>query len=194
MIIGLTGPIGSGKTEAVKIFRKHDFHIIEADSIGHEILSLPDVIKKLTACFGKDILQNGKIDRKKLRKTSFSSRKNLKRLDSITHPEIKKAIKVKLNKLSKRKKVIIDAALLERIGLLPLVDMVVFVRSSKKKRFSRLVGSRKIKAVEIKACMRLQPSDKEYQKVSDIVISNEGNIIDFRRAVREIVGYLICHI
>jgi dephospho-CoA kinase len=190
MIIGLTGPIGSGKTEAVKIFKKYGFYVIEADKIGHKILALSHVKKKLISCFGKDIVQKGKINRIKLRKAAFSNKKNLKLLNSITHPEIKKTVKMKLISLSKKRKIVIDAALLKQIGLIPFVDLVIFIKSSSKNRLSRTVRSRKLKAVEARRIMKLQPSDRQYQSVSDVVITNDGSIKDFRRAVREFVKYL----
>lgn len=190
MIISLTGPIGSGKTEAVKIFKKYGFYIIEADKIGHKILALSHVKKKLISSFGKDIVKKGKINKIKLREAAFSNKKNLNLLNSITHPEIKKTIKMKLIGLSKKRKIVIDAALLKKIGLIPFVDLVIFIKSSSKNRLSRIVKSRKLKAVEARRIMKLQPSDKEYQGVSDVVITNDGRINDFREAIAEFIGWV----
>ena len=40
MIIGITGPIGSGKTTVAKIFSKHHFNRIDADEIGHQMKTI----------------------------------------------------------------------------------------------------------------------------------------------------------
>ena len=39
LIIGITGSIGSGKTTAAKLFSKHGYNRIDADEIGHQIIT-----------------------------------------------------------------------------------------------------------------------------------------------------------
>ena len=77
-----------------QIFRKIGFKVISADEIGHNLLEDKSIIKKLVRIFGNRIITDGAIDRKKLGKSVFSDYKNLKKLNEVLHPEIRKKIKL----------------------------------------------------------------------------------------------------
>src|SRR3989339_536748 len=96
MIIGLTGPMGSGKTKAAQILKEKGAYVIEADKIAHDLLDVPQVLKKIVKAFGPVILSNKKIDRKKLGDLVFNNPKKLKILNGILHPLIIKEIKKKI--------------------------------------------------------------------------------------------------
>ena len=42
MIVAITGYIGVGKTTTADIFGHHGWHVVEVDSLGHELLDGPD--------------------------------------------------------------------------------------------------------------------------------------------------------
>ncbi len=72
MIIGLTGGIGTGKSSAVEYFIKYGAIVIDADKISKNVTDSKEIIEKIEKEFGKEYINNGKIERKKLRKqTSF---------------------------------------------------------------------------------------------------------------------------
>ena len=99
--IGLTGGIGSGKSTVSNILATLGAHIIDADSVGHEIY-LPGKAawKQVTEAFGQEIVaEDQTIDRKKLGAIVFSSPDVLARLNAIVHPimfeEIRQRIQAK---------------------------------------------------------------------------------------------------
>ena len=94
-IIGITGGIGSGKTAVLDIMqRDYGAFIMEADALAHRLMepgqiSYNDIVEH----FGRDILdEDSRIDRAKLSAVVFSDQKQLDILNSITHPNVKKAI------------------------------------------------------------------------------------------------------
>ncbi|WP_263330882.1 dephospho-CoA kinase [Paraclostridium sp. AKS73] len=91
LVIGLTGNIGCGKSSLSKILEQNYFDIIDADLISREIMNNSDLLKKVFATFGDDIKRNdGTLDRKKLGEIVFNDDKKLIKLNSLTHPAIKK--------------------------------------------------------------------------------------------------------
>src|SRR3989344_8046141 len=117
MIIGITGPIGSGKTTVAKLFSRRHFSRIDADEIGHELLKNSQIKNKIIKEFGNEILDNRKtIDRNKLGNIVFNDDRKLKKLNSIMHltiiNEIKNQIKIIQTKCGDNVKIIIDAPLL----------------------------------------------------------------------------------
>ncbi|BBE30564.1 dephospho-CoA kinase [Tepiditoga spiralis] len=156
MIIGLTGPAGSGKSTVSNIIKENykNVEIIDVDRVGHYVLTLSFVKQELKKVFGSDIFEcyreisekellQKNISRKKLGQLVFSNKENLKKLNAIVHPvifnEIKNNIKILLKKYDI---IVIDAALLNEIGLSKLCNKIIYVTAPKELRIKRLVENR----------------------------------------------------
>ena len=123
--IVITGSIGSGKSAVCKLLAGLGFEIIDADSIAHEQLNL--CVSEVAAEFGDEVLNGGKIDRKKLGALAFKDAKKLKILERILHP------KIRLEILSR-------AAKLESAGGTYFVGIPLFFeRRDAYKEFSRVL-------------------------------------------------------
>ncbi|AJA90348.1 dephospho-CoA kinase [Borreliella chilensis] len=129
LIIGITGRIASGKDTASKIIsNKYGFYEINADKLGHSVLheKKEEVIK----IFGPKILNaQNEIDRFLLRNIVFNDNKELKKLETISHPIILKKIKKKLTQ-KQSTKIIINAALLFKINLEKLCDYIIVIKAN----------------------------------------------------------------
>lgn len=166
-IIGLTGPIGSGKTEAAKILKRIGAHIIEADKIGHELFK-------------------SKLERKKAAGIVFSCPEKLKELNKISHPYIKKRIKEEMEKSSKLRVkgcglIVVDAALPELFK--GLVHEVWLVISPKQQRIDRLLA-KSLELSEIKKRIQSQMGEAGYRKIADKIIMNNGTIKDLNEKIQ----------
>ena len=76
MIIGLTGQTGAGKSTVSNILRENGFCIIDCDKIAKEVtVNNKELLLNLSACFGKEIINNdGSLNRKALANLAFSSK------------------------------------------------------------------------------------------------------------------------
>jgi dephospho-CoA kinase len=189
IIIGLTGPIASGKDVVAKIFARHGAVIIDADDVGHKIIAPQSKVwHKLVKTFGAKILnKGGKVNRKKLGAIVFSDQNALKKLDQIMHPEMRKIISGRIKEaIRKNKKIIIvNAALLQEMKLIPLVDKVIVVLAKKEISIKRLIKAGRSKA-EALARICMQKGDASYRKMADIVITNNKTISDLKEKVNSI--------
>ena len=190
-IIGLTGPIASGKNTVAGIFGRHKAYVIDVDNIGHKVISSQSQQwHEIVKTFGSHVLNRGGIvNRRKLAAMVFSDKKLLKKLNKIAHPAILKEVKtlIKKAKRLKRKFIIVNAAVLKEIGLIPYVDYVITVLSSKDKRFKRL----RIQGLARKeALLRInsQKSDREYKKIADFMIYNNKTKANLQKSVKELIS------
>ncbi len=92
--VGLTGGLGSGKTSVACMFARHGVQILEADSIGRELMQPGQpVYRALLAHFSQYpdapqlVLADGTIDRPTLAKYVFSTNR-LDELNRIVHPAV----------------------------------------------------------------------------------------------------------
>ncbi|MDN5341689.1 MAG: dephospho-CoA kinase [Oceanotoga sp.] len=145
MILGLTGPAGSGKSTVSNII-KNNFdktYVIDVDRVGHDVLTLSFVQDKLKDTFGSSIFKNDEINRKELGKIVFKDENKLNILNSIVHPAMFNKIETFIKKdLKNYDIIIIDAALLFKIKLHTLCDKIIFVDADEKVRIKRLTQKR----------------------------------------------------
>jgi len=133
-VIGITGIIGTGKTTAAKyIAEKYDYVLIEADIVGHDILT-PSPSPKgegSNKAYKQVIKEFGTVDRKVLGGIVFSDPGKLKKLEEIMHPEMFRLIEKSVNYLNEQgKNTVIEAAVLHKMGLDKLCDKVIVLKSS----------------------------------------------------------------
>lgn len=191
IIIGLTGPIASGKSTVCKLLRRRRAYVIEADSIGHEVIepqtpAWHEIIKN----FGvRVLLRGGRVNRRKLGEIVFRNPKALKQLNKITHPLMAEKIKEIVNQAKKenRKLVVINAAVLKEMGLIPLVDQVWVVMASQENRLKRLIKYKKLSKAQAQARIKAQGGVKKYLKVADVVIRNDGTVNNLKGQVKKLL-------
>jgi len=193
MVIGITGPAGSGKSTVSKIIKtlKGDkVSIIDVDRLGHEVLTYFSIEKKLKEIFGDKIFDdNNNISRSKLGEIVFSNKEKLELLNQIVHPEILKKTKQILKKISNKNDIIvIDAALLFKIGLDKLCDKIVYVDAPEELRIERLSKKRGIPLERSKNLVKSQ----EYinSKYNDFKIWNIGNFDQLYKETEKIIQSL----
>ena len=186
MIIGLTGPIASGKSTVCKILKSRGAYIIEADRIGHEVYEpQSSAWHELVKNFGIKILSSGgKINRRKLSEIVFADPQALKTLNRITHPLILERIEKLISqaKKEKHKLIVINAALLKEIGLIPRVDKVWVVIASRENRLKRLMRYKGLSQAQAEARIKIQPAQK-YLKIGDFIIKNDKTIKALKRVI-----------
>jgi dephospho-CoA kinase len=185
MIIGITGIFGSGKTIVSRLFAKHGYKVVNADEIGHRLLNKRPIKDKVIKVFGKSILVNNRINRRKLKDIVFNNHRKLIKLNKIIHPPIIKEIKSIIKK-SKNKKIVIDAALLIEVKALSLVDKLIVVKINKKEQLKRVLKKKKYNKKEIRNIIKSQLSQKEKLKYGDYIVDNSGSLNNTKKQVNRI--------
>ncbi|MDP3024525.1 MAG: dephospho-CoA kinase [candidate division Zixibacteria bacterium] len=186
-IIGITGGIGSGKTEVAKVFKKSGAKIISGDEIGKEVVERNRfVLKKLVKMFGEGILSSNKeLNRRKLGGIAFSSIENRDKLNTIVHPYLLSNLKKQIK--AHRKKgpgiVIVDAALIIEWGLQKELDYLILVESSFQNRIKRLKEYSGYSQKEAINRIKAQIKDRTRREYADYVIRNDKDLKELKRKV-----------
>lgn len=181
----LIGGIGAGKSYVAAILRAKGVTMIEADRIGHQVLSAGGAAFELVARQWPMVLVDGEIHRSALGKIVFSDPDQLALLESFTHPAIASEIADQVRSAST------DLVGIER----PFLDgaigeglPVIVVDAADEVRKQRLIG-RGMDADDIDRRMAVQPARQQWLETADFVIDNAPGT-DIDRAVDEAVAWL----
>jgi len=98
-IIGLTGGIGSGKSTIAAYIAAQGIPVYIADDEARKIMELPEIIHKVQEIFEVNVIENGKLNRKKIADLVFSAPNLLKKLNEIIHPAVNENTVILLKKL-----------------------------------------------------------------------------------------------
>lgn len=189
MLIGITGLIGSGKSEVARIFKKHGACVISADQIGKEVVeNNKSLLNKLASIFGRDILTpRGNLRRRKLGERAFSSKSNRDKLNTVVHPYLLKELaRQSKQALKKYKIVVIDAALLIFWGWHDKVDLTILVHAGRDIRLSRFMA-KGYGQDEFNMRTLSQLSYTAMRKGADMVIMNNKSLESLEVKVKKIL-------
>ena len=188
--IGLTGGIGTGKSEVSRILQELGATVINADRVGHEAYK-PDfpAWREVVAAFGEGIVQpTGEIDRKRLGAIVFADPEAMARLNSIMHPRMAEIIAAKIDKLRQggARVVVVEAALLAEAGWDYLVDEVWVTNSPEDMVLERLRLRNGLSDDEIRRRISSQLPFDQRVCHAQAVVCNSGNLNDLHREVESL--------
>ena len=187
-IVGLTGNLASGKSEAAKIFKSKGAHVMDADKLAREVTQKNASLRRAIAkTFGKEyLLKNGQLDRRKLAWRVFSNPKDLKKLNVLVHPSVIVEAMKQIGKLrSKKGLLILDVPLLFEAKMDKLADFTVVVTSSESSMLSR-ASRRGIPSQLARKILAAQWPVMKKAQMADFVITNNGTFEQLEQNVERV--------
>ena len=190
LVIGLTGGIGTGKSEAARQLEELGALIISADQVGHEAYTVnTEAWEQVVATFGNGILQDDKeIDRRKLGGIVFSDPSQLKKLNQIMHKRMARIVSDKIEAFRGQgvDTVVVEAALLFEAGWDSLVEEVWVTDASEEIIIGRLRERNGLSEEEAKKRINSQMDRMERIGRSDFVINNSGDMAELGTTIKEL--------
>jgi dephospho-CoA kinase len=179
LIIGLTGGIGSGKSEVSRRFEALGITLVDADLVARDVV-LPGkpALESIHAHFGSDILlPDGSLNRAKLREIIFTAPAEKEWLEQLLHPLINQQIREQLA-LSTSAYTILSSPLLLETQQHLLVDRILVVDTSEMLQIERASKRDTNQEEQIKAIMATQLSRAERCSRATDIIQNHGDIAE----------------
>jgi dephospho-CoA kinase len=183
--VGLTGGIGSGKSEVSRRLAALGALVIDADLLAREVVQPgTEALDEIVEAFGSDVLTpDGALDRPALGARVFGDDAARRTLEAIIHPRVR-ARAAQIETTADDETVVVhDIPLLVETGQPEAFDQVVVVDASDEVRLDRLVRIRGMSADDARARIAAQASREERLDVADHVIANDGDLLSLDRAV-----------
>ena len=187
IVIGLTGGIGTGKSEAARILEEIGAYIIDADRLGHSAyLPHSEIWEEVVKEFGDGVLlPDEEIDRKKLGSIVFNDPVQLAKLNEIMHPRMGKMV-ANLIEGADAEVVVVEAALLLEAGWDALVDEVWCTGASEDIVIDRLKARNGLDKEEAQKRIKAQMSVDERKSRSQVMIENNGDLAQLTTVIEQI--------
>ncbi|WP_347065680.1 dephospho-CoA kinase [Flavobacterium sp. WV_118_3] len=171
-IVGLTGGIGSGKSTIVAYIRSKGIPVYIADDQAKKIMDDPEIIKKVRGIFDENVIENEKLNRKKIAELVFSSPNLLKKLNEIIHPAVRENFDNWLKNNEKSSFIVKEAAILFESGSYKDCDKIILITAPQDIRIERVMNRDKVSREQVLDRMKNQWDDAKKAEFSDYIIDN----------------------
>lgn len=193
-VIGLTGSIGMGKSTAAQQFRRLRIPVFDADVEVHRLQAPGGTAVPAIAAAFPGTVQDGRVDRHRLRAALTANPAGWKTLEGIMHPRVRAARRAFLARCRRRGAAIavLDIPLLFETAPNPDIDITLVVSTSAANQKARLRRRRRMTDGEIAGIIARQMPDSEKRRRADVVVktglSRHYAQARIRRLVQEIRG------
>jgi dephospho-CoA kinase len=173
--VGLTGNIGSGKSLVASIFSSLGIPVYHADEESKKFLESPQVTDSLLSLFGRQILTNETIDKRKLAQTVFGDKKALEQLNALLHPLVMQDFNSLISSSPPLPYMIMEAAILFESGYSKDFNRIIHVSCPDETAIDRVIARDGVSREQVLARMQHQLKNDDKARMSDFVIINDGN-------------------
>jgi dephospho-CoA kinase len=185
--VGLTGGIGSGKSEVSRRLATYGAVVIDADALARAAVAPgTDGLAEVVDLFGPEVVAaDGSLDRTALGRMVFGDSTARRRLEQVIHPKVR-ARAAELEAQAPADAVVVhDIPLLVETGQADDFDRVVVIDAPDAVRVERL-AARGMDADEALGRIAAQSGRAERLAAADYVVTNESTLADLDAAVERL--------
>ena len=186
LVIGLTGSIAMGKSEAARILAGHGLPVFDADAEVHKLYD-SEMGAKLIAPFVPEATGENKVNREIVTKAVLADQSLLSRLEKVVHAEIRKRREAFIAAAAAKgvKAVVVDIPLLFETGSQKDVDKTIVISAAAEKQRIRALARPNMTEERLKMILERQMPDDQKRSLADVVIENNGSIAELKTKLIE---------
>ena len=184
----LIGPIGSGKTEAQKIFQGLNIKCFCADKTVRKLYEDQEVISKINEIIPNSV-KNGKIDKNLVREKIFTNEEKLKLVESYIHPKVFlefENFKIKF----KNKNILIFVTPIIKSNNFLEKNNIIYINANKDIRINRLKKRKNYSKKIIENIINYQEKNDVYIKNYSHILQNNGSLLQLKILIQHTISYL----
>ncbi len=191
-VIGLTGGIASGKSTVTEYLKSRGIFVIDCDKESRALLMKgEECYDRIVEEFGNDIVaEDGQIDRKKLAEKVFGTEGNVKKLNAIVHPLVRKRAEelIEAYRVLGERWILLDAPLLLEARMNEICDEIWVIYIPEELQIQRAMARDNSTREQVIARMKKQMPSDEKLTYADRIILNDGTQQDLYNKIDEMIG------
>ena len=161
-----------------QVYGKLGARVLDADTIGHELLRTDRLRDRISEVFGEGVLTpEGDVDRRALGRLVFSDENARHKLNRLVRPAIRGEIRQQIALMRKERQdgiVVVDAPLLVDTGPTDLADRVILVTAPASTRKERIIHRNNLSELEAEQRITAQVPDTKQARWADYILENNG--------------------
>lgn len=175
--LGLTGGIGSGKSEALAALDRLGATTLSADAVVHELLETDEVRDRLVARFGPEVAPAGSVDRPVLARLVFERPEERAWLEREIWPLVGRRVAAwyaaAASEQPRPGAAVVEVPLLFESGMEPVFDATVAIVADESLR-ARRAAARGHEGVDERTARQLTQEEKAER--ATYVVQNDGDL------------------
>ncbi len=188
-LIGLTGGIAAGKSEALRILGELGAETVSTDALVHELLGTEEVRDLLVGRWGDEVAPGGEIDRAVVGAVVFERPEELAWLESVLHPLVGERVREWTERLPADTVVgVVEVPLLFEGAMASSFDATIAIVAADGDRAAR-AAARGTGDLEARSGRQLSQDEKAAR--ASHVIENNGSVSDLERELARLLPELI---
>jgi dephospho-CoA kinase len=192
-VVGLTGGIGSGKSEAARMFTALGVPVIDVDLIAHQLTGAGQpLVQKIVGVFGESyVLKDGTLNRKALREKVFADEASRHQLEAILHPAIHQqamlALSANYATNTAPYQILVIPLLFEGSRYQNIINRTLVIDCDESLQVSRAMQrNAELSRQDVCAIMLAQMPRKKRIELADDIIENNGSLETLSVKIAEI--------
>jgi dephospho-CoA kinase len=189
--VGLTGGLGAGKSEALRLLGELGAATLSTDAVVHELLAEPEMRDLVCARLGDGVVRDGRLDRSAIAERVFGDDEARSWLEAQLWPRVGVRVAAWRNGLEssdpRPRAAVVEVPLLFESGMDGVFDRTIAVVADEGLRSSR-AGARGHAAVEERTGRQL--SQEEKAQKADFTVRNDGSLEELKETLSRVLGKL----
>ncbi|MDO4998231.1 MAG: dephospho-CoA kinase [Neisseria sp.] len=193
--IGLTGGIGSGKSQVADLFRAANIPVIDTDAISRQLTAADGIaLPAIRQQFGDAVFDGETLNRAALRHIVFHETRAKQQLENIIFPLIRQQIAAEKHANQHALYGIIDIPLLtENRASYPDLARVLLIDCPEETQIQRVMARSGLSPAEVKRIIANQASRAERYAIADDIIRNQGTLAELANKIQRLMRFYHAH-
>jgi dephospho-CoA kinase len=185
--VGLTGGLGAGKSEALRLLAELGAATLSTDAVVHELLAGDDLKDALVARLGPEVAPGGRLDRAKIAERVFGDDEARAWLEGLLWPRVGERVAAWRAEVGDDRVAVVEVPLLFESGMGPVFDSTIAVVADEEIR-ERRAAARGHAAVAERAGRQLSQQEKADR--ADFTVRNDGSLDELKQTLSRVLAKL----
>jgi dephospho-CoA kinase len=185
--VGLTGGLGAGKSEALRLLGELGAATLSTDAVVHDLLATDDLRDQVVDRLGPEVMRDGALDRSAIAERVFGDDEARAWLEGVLWPRVGERVAAWRAEVGDDRVAVVEVPLLFESGMEDVFDHTIAVVADEGVR-ERRAAVRGHASVAERAGRQLTQAEKAQK--ADFTVRNDGSLTDLRESLSQVLAKL----
>jgi dephospho-CoA kinase len=185
--VGLTGGLGAGKSEALRLLGELGAATLSTDAVVHELLATDELRDRIAARLGPEVVDGGELDRSAVAARVFGDDEARAWLEGVLWPRVGARVAAWQEELGDDRVAVVEVPLLFESGMQNVFDRTIAIVADEAVR-ERRAAARGHGLVAERTGRQLTQAEKAER--ADFTVSNDGSLSELRESLSRLLDKL----